>query len=668
MAAAESDLGRHMGEVARLLLGEPNKALSSALALRFGTYGSLSVDLAKGTFFDHEAQEGGGVLQLLKRSKGFTNGEAVDWLRDHNLQVGDRARAGESKPTGKIVETYDYVDENGDHVMQVCRLEPKTFLQRRKARPADPPDKVKDGWVWSIKGVRLYPYRYPELLEDLSSDRLVVIVEGEKDVDNLAALGVPATTNPMGAGKWPDYFRDYFAEADVVIIYDDDPQSKNKDGSFRFHPDGRPVFVGRDHADDIGANLSGVAKRVRVLHLPALPPKGDITDWIEAGGTAERLYELVETQAQIWAPPTRPLAFGAVWFAHTHHAIEDPEWLIDDLLTRGDTSLLYGASQSGKSFLATHLSLAIARGVKAFDRRVRRGGVIYIAAEGQRGFKNRLWAYRHEFKIEAGFQLPHLLVPSALDLFAADGDTPTLLAGIPAIRNQMNTMSVELELVVIDTFAAVTPGANENTSEDVGRVIKHCKAIQEASNAHVMIVHHKNAAGERPRGHTSLYAAMDNAIEVTCDEARNRTAKIMKLKDGEDGGSIGFRLQSVTIGHREDDGKPITSCVVVPADAATARTGKGPRTTDQQTIALRALRTALIDFGEPAPATLDLPFGTRVVRFNHWKTAFRQMAFDEEPNDATFRSALKRVGDALLAKGIIGRSQPYLWIVREPSQ
>src|SRR5690606_28252989 len=85
-------------------------------------------------------------------------------------------------------------------------------------------------------------------------------------------------------------------------------------------------------------------------------------------------------------------------------------------------------------------------------------------------------------------------------------------------------------------------------------------------------VHHKNAAGDRERGHTSLRANVDSAIEVNRDEEDNRTLKLVKIKDGEDGEKIGFDLQSVTIG-TYDSGKPMTSCVVVPAEVGSAQTG-----------------------------------------------------------------------------------------------
>ncbi len=357
---------------------------------------------------------------------------------------------------------------------------------------------------------------------------------------------------------------------------------------------------------------------------------------------------------------------GGVWFADAENALPDPEWLVDDMLTTGDKSLVYGASQSGKSFLATHISLGIARGVEVFEHKARRGGVIYIAAEGKKGFKKRIGAYRIENDL-GDAEIPFLLVPTAVDLYSKGGDTAALLEDIALIKPMMERMGVGVDLVVVDTLAAVSPGANENASEDMSRILKHCDQIQEVTNGHVMIVHHKNASGERPRGHTSLFAAVDSAIEVQCDEYRIRTAKISKLKDAEDGANIGFKLRPVTIGSR-DDGKSITSCVVEPAQLGMARTSNKAKLTNQESIALDALRQALFDYGEPAPGMLKLPHGMHVVHAKHWKCEFMKRGFDEQPADAAFRQACKRAGDGLMGKHIIGRDQPYLWIARELSQ
>jgi len=100
-------------------------------------------------------------------------------------------RGGET--LGPIVVRYNYEDENGELVLQVTRHHPKDFRQRR-------PD-GHGGWIYSIDGVALVPYRLPELMEAIGKEQTIFIVEGEKDVDNVRLLGAPATCNPRGAGK-----------------------------------------------------------------------------------------------------------------------------------------------------------------------------------------------------------------------------------------------------------------------------------------------------------------------------------------------------------------------------------------------------------------------------------------------------------------------------------
>jgi predicted P-loop ATPase len=211
---------------------------------------------------------------------------------------------------GKPVAFYDYTDESGAVLSQNVRFEPKDFRQRRPARPDDPPDKVKDGWVWTTKGVRQVPYWLPELIEAIRSSRLIFIVEGEKDVENLRALGAIATCNIGGAGKWKPELNKFFKDADIiVVIQDNDPQAKKPDGTPRFHPDGRPVLPGQDHAQDVCRNLFGIACCIRLLDLkqvwPEIPPKGDVSDWlVGGGGSLEKLYTIAETLSD-WQPPPK---------------------------------------------------------------------------------------------------------------------------------------------------------------------------------------------------------------------------------------------------------------------------------------------------------------------------------------------------------------------------
>ena len=204
-----SDFADLMRDVALALCGEPNTRLSSKAELRFGSNGSLAVMIdgpKKGTFFDHENQAGGGVLDLVMSVRGGDRRAALDWLeRTFRLDKPQPA----DRPAREVAR-YPYLDETGALLFEVVRLEPKTFRQRR-------PD-GRGGFDWSVKGVRQVPYRLPELMKGLNDGKTVFIAEGEKDVDRLCSLGVTATCNAGGAGKWKADFATLFRHANVVLL------------------------------------------------------------------------------------------------------------------------------------------------------------------------------------------------------------------------------------------------------------------------------------------------------------------------------------------------------------------------------------------------------------------------------------------------------------------
>jgi hypothetical protein len=210
------------------------------------------------------------------------SGDAVATCKDHvrkklGLPPFTPTKKSNGKDTRKaIVATYDYCDEGGELLFQVVRFEPKTFRQRK-------PDDT-GGWTWKLGDVRRVVYKLPELIEGIAAGHPVFIPEGEKDVLTLNRLGVVATTNPGGAGNWRSEFSEVLRGADVILIPDNDD-------------------AGWEHVNQIGAQLNGIAARVRVLVLPDLPPKGDIADWVSSGGTREQLDVLLD-QAQDWKPPS----------------------------------------------------------------------------------------------------------------------------------------------------------------------------------------------------------------------------------------------------------------------------------------------------------------------------------------------------------------------------
>lgn len=630
----------HMEVVARHLLGDPNQHLSTRTDLRFGTHGSMSVALDKGTWFDNENQVGGGVLDLVTRQTGQKNGAAVAYLKETvGLHISDdRPMLQKPQPPARIVATYDYIDEDGELLFQVCRFEPKTFKQRK------PDPTGREEWSWGVKGVRQVPYRLHDLF-NLEGRGTVYIVEGEKDVDALAGAGLVATCNAGGAGKWPEGLAQFFAGLDVVIIPDNDA-------------------AGRKHCDVVGEALLPIANSVKILDLPGLPLKGDVSDWIAAGNLPEGLPVLTDTRARSWAPaPPEPpeSRFGAIQWSQLDTVAIRQDWLVQDLFFGGDMVLAFGASGSGKSFLAVDMGLSIARGVPFLGKATQKGSVLYQAGEGGKGLVKRLKAYRQTHNLWKE-DVPFVLLPERVNLFAADGGVDAFIEECQAWKA---ALPVPLSLIVIDTFSTASEGADENKSADMSRMLSAGEKLQKLTGSAVMWVHHKNASGERERGHTSLRANMDSALEISRDEETNvRTLRVLKVKDGEDGEKIAFELQSVQIG-TYDDGKPMTSCVIRPAQVDDARTSrKKPTLSPGQRNFLTALDAAIQTYGGIMPALNRTPANTYGVEWQSFQEIYRSI-YGANMDPEAIRQAHKRDGDALIQKGLIDRDFPWIWITEK---
>jgi len=617
--------------VAKRLLGEPNPHLSSKDEWRYGSRGSLSVKVGgehRGTWNDHEAATGGGVLDLIARETGGDRKAAADWLKQE-FGLADERPSRPVKPSlGPIVAVYKYTDENGELLFEVTRHDPKDFRQRR-------PD-GRGGHIWGLKGVRLVPYRLPEIIEDLAQDRTVFIVEGEKDVDRLRKLGIPATCNPAGAGKWRDEFSPTFDGADVVILPDnDDP--------------------GREHADKVARSLTGHASRIRVVHLvedmPTLPVKKDVSYWLDAGRTVERLHDLVER-----APTWRPKAvtrLPVIWYGD-EDAAPPLSWLVKGLLVDGGFSAVYGGPGASKSFIVLDLALHIAHGREWFGRRVRRGGVLYVSGEGASGMLSRMKAWRQEKG--DGTRAPFCLVPSSVNLFDGDGAE----ALIDDVKTHATALGEPVRLVILDTLSRMIGSGDEDRAHDINMVVRSAEKIQRETGAHVLIVHHSGKDRDRGmRGSNALLGAADAVIEVSRhEESGICEGKIVKVKDGAADTPFKYTLRQSVLGV-DEEGEDITSAVVVPTDASPGVTRGRPSLTNGEKIALEALDEALIDHGVVQPIA-SVPNGGRAVSIEEWRHYAYRKGVAEGDAEA-MKKAFQRVRQSLQTKRVIGIEEKWAW-------
>jgi 5S rRNA maturation endonuclease (ribonuclease M5) len=261
------------------------------------------------------------------------------------LTPADVTRAN-GHTTREIVATYDYTDEHGALLYQVVRYRPKDFKQRR-------PDGA-GGWLWNLGKLRRVLYRLP----DLDHQRVVYIPEGEKDVDRLRTLGIPATTNARGASQWLAEYTQQLRAAGVqsVAVLPD-------------HDD-----AGRAHAQDVARSCHGAGLKVKVIELPNLADKGDVSDWLDAGHTCEELTTLVRA-TPLWRPTATPTTSPTATSENTTHnarvirltpaseiRVRPVRWLWQDRIALGTLALLGGREGIGKTICAYTLTADITRG------------------------------------------------------------------------------------------------------------------------------------------------------------------------------------------------------------------------------------------------------------------------------------------------------------------
>ena len=332
---------------------------------------------------------------------------------------------------------------------------------------------------------------------------------------------------------------------------------------FHSHHDTDPAR-GQNNAFDLtrlhrfGGLDSGTAKDTAVADLPSYRAMCDFVASLPECGTASATEEfedlgplpVVTTEVIAHDSSKRFLVVGADEFS----AGPPVEWLVRRVLPRAELAVIYGESGSGKSFFTLDLCAAISRGCEWRGAKTKPGRVVYVCAEGAGGFKGRLRAYAQRHNIELR-TLPGVVA-----------DAPNLLEQTDAAALYGAIIQWgSVDVIVIDTLSATTPGGNENSGEDMGLVVSHCKLLHKNTGALVILIHHSGKDSTKgARGWSGLRAAADAEIEITRD-GDNRVATITKLKDAGDFERFHFKLDVVPLGLGAD-GEPMSSCVVSHTD------------------------------------------------------------------------------------------------------
>jgi hypothetical protein len=342
---------------------------------------------------------------LAKCHAGCDQQQLVDEL---GLRSDTRDSDDEWTPRGPAIAVYDYRDESGALLFQVCRTADKEFPQRR------PDPTAKTGWRWSLGETRRVLFRLPELVAAASEGQSVCIAEGEKDALALVRAGRVATCNPGGAGKWrPDYAA-FFTDLDVTIFADKDT-------------------VGQGHARTVAATLEGVAKRVWIVE--AADPHKDIAAHLAA--------DLPLSAVQVTKDPDRVATPDLAPDIHEFLAEQETEndWLIPGLLERGERLMLTGFEGLGKSMLNRQIAVCLAAGLNPFTlsaRGCRPVNVLVVDCENSARQNRRHYRPMVEQAAIDGYPIPTgglrlIHRPEGIDL-TRDDDAAWLLERVTAHR------------------------------------------------------------------------------------------------------------------------------------------------------------------------------------------------------------------------------------------
>jgi hypothetical protein len=375
-----------------------------------------------------------------------------------------------------VAAVYDYATPDGEILFQVVRYEgeglDKTFLQRR-------PD-GRSGWL-SGRGEPIL-YCWPELASRPSEP--VYIVEGEKDADRLIAAGLLATTVPNGS--WPDDLSPLKGRKVYVLPDNDEPGEKK-------------VATAME-------KLQGVAT-VRRVELPHLPPKGDVSDWLDAGNTIEQLQALAKASAPAPANDNRPTGPELIHSGDFVRGFVPPDYAVDGIMQSGFLYSLTGQTGSGKTAVALLLALCTALGSPFAGRETKGGRVFYFAGENPDDVTMRWIGLLHDQGLDADDLDVHFIrgVFSVSEFLGHIAERARDLGGV--------------DLIIVDTTAAYFTGSDENSNVEMGNYARQLRELAKMEwRPAVLAASHpvKNAGADNllPRGGGAFLNEVDGNLTL----------------------------------------------------------------------------------------------------------------------------------------------------------
>ena len=394
-------------------------------------------------------------------------------------------------------------------------------------------------------------------------------------------------------------------------------------------------------AKQSGANLSAMKREERgEMTIDGPPLSDDLGDDFD-------IHHPPEAQGS-------PRKSQLEWFGDVQPSLTD-HYLIKDVLGQGAMSVVYGPSNSGKTFFVLDMMYHLAAGKPWRGRRTEAAAVLYLAAEGGRGIANRVAALRS--RTDAA-DVALALRRGGLDLLRSEADLQAVYDFCAEIHDRYPDRP---RVIVIDTLSRVMAGGDENGPADMTQFIKNVDLIRERTGAHICIVHHSGKDTARgARGHSSLRAATDTEIEIEepAEDSPARMAKDTKQRDYTSHKEFAFALEVVDLGF-DQDGDDVTSCVVVEADAGEVKRAKKKPTKNQRLI-LECFDMLLAEGrGRPNPGGDLMPPPGRFMGMDSsvLSDAFHGKYAGQNPHRA-FSEAM----DGLTEKGgVLGLAYGFVW-------
>lgn len=363
---------------------------------------------------------------------------------------------------------------------------------------------------------------------------------------------------------------------------------------------------------------------------------------------------VVDTQGRpfVAEPESSRPPIEVLWFDDIEATLDTKDF-VQGLLIEGSAGVVYGASNSGKTFWTTDLGLHIAAGLDWNGRRVEQGGVLYCALEGGIGFRNRVAAWKDAHGLAS---IPFLAVTSPLNLRDPEGDTERL---ITVIEQAKAKMQVPLKLVIIDTLSRAMAGGNENAPEDMGALVMCMDRLRAATSAAEVFIHHTGKdQAKGARGHSLLQAAIDTEIEVIAPEVGEiHTATVVKQRELHKGDIFAFTLKVVELGKNRHN-EPVTTCLVEHGEEGAAAPARR-YTTGNTKRAMEVLADLLATAGEAGHR--GTPTGYQSVPEKWWRERFYDRAMPGAEDEAK-KKAFRRVADSLVADKSVGMAGGRVWL------